>query len=366
MARAPQSVRRRAAWATASVAIGVLLSAALCETLLWSVAPKLSYARWRAASLSYLLDDATYWKLEPRAYDWGQVNAAAMRGPAVPVKKPEGVYRILVLGGSAAFDMLKRDDATWAELLERELGSYRGKRVEVVNAGTPGFSSYQMLPRLAQLGGYGFDLVLVYELYNDSLMFRMRDRASIERLWRLNARANHVCAAAHPDAAWDAGARLLPRTVDLARMIWVERARAELMRTLSERWHRPELDARVAEGIDFYEQNLERIVRLARSRGADVALVTQASIIRERAGPGQAAVIQYAYRGLSHAELWSAYQRAWRLAVTVAERNAPAFVIPAHLHIPGSSRYFHDEVHLTPAGSALLAQFVAGALRARP
>jgi lysophospholipase L1-like esterase len=358
---------RRALWLSLVVAVEVLVLAGLCEGLVRALDPEASYARWRQRSLSFLLDEVTYWKLEPRRYPWGQVNRRSMRGPEVPERKPSDVYRILVLGGSAAFDLWKKDDATWPALLERELGAYEGRRVQVINAGTPGFSSYQSLPYFEhKLGGFSPDLVLVYELYNDSLTFRFSDRRSIEHAWRINARGNYLCAAAHPDPGWDGAGAWLPRTVDFMRMRWIQMCMATELGKVAEHWHRPKLDAHATDqALALYETNLDRLAALAQARGAAFGIVTQASLLREESPPEHRRVIQYRYRGLPHAELWRAYQHAWRSAPRVAARHPGAFVIPAHLFVPASPQYFRDEVHLTAEGSGLLARVVADGVRQR-
>jgi lysophospholipase L1-like esterase len=326
-----------------------------------------SYEAWREASLSYLLDDVTDWKLEPRRYAWGQVNRAFFRGPEVSPTKPPGVYRIIVLGGSAAFDMYKRDEETWAARLERLLDGQWGKRVEVINAGTPGFSTWQARRFLQhKLIRYQPDLVLLYELYNDSLMFRFEDRSKMLHAWKVNALGNYVCAAAHPHAGWDAAGYVLPATVDFVRMLWIARAKRRAMDAVAQHLHRAKLDAHATPaGLGFYAENVESMAAFLEARGVSFGVVTQASLIRERNLREHLPRIDYRYRGLDHDALWSAYQRAWRLPKPIVDRHANAFLIPAHLGIPADFRFFLDEVHLTYAGSELLASIVAQGVRKR-
>jgi len=357
--------RRATTFKLAALALGLLAAAGSCELLLRAIAPRSSYATWRARSLSFTLDEYTGWRLEPRRYSWGQVGRDFFRGPEVSVEKPQGVYRIVVLGGSAAFDLQKLDGTTWAARLERTLGTLAGARVQVINAATPGFSTWQCVPLLERrMLRYQPDLVLLYELYNDSLVFRFRDRQTIRDIWKLNARANYMTGAAHPSATWDFAGKLLPKTADFLRAGWIKWVRFEQRREMAERWWRSQLDAHATEeALGFYADNLERMAAVLQDRGVRFGIVTQASLIREQNPPEHRRLIQYEYRGMNHAALWDAYQRAWRLDKTVADRHPNTFVIPAHLMIPADLRYFDDEVHLSDAGSQMLASFIAYALR---
>lgn len=356
---------RQVLWRGVALLLGTVFALALCELALGLIGSRPSYAAWRRISLTYLLDDATDWRLEPRRYDWGQINEGSFRGPKVSRAKPPGVYRILVLGGSAAFDLYKRDHQTWSVQLQRLLDRHQGARVEVINAGTPGFSSWHALRQLEQrMIHYDPDLVLLYELYNDSLMFRFSDRAQIARAWKVNAQGNYVCAAAHPDPVWDAAGKLLPATVDFVRMLWVDNERRQTRADLAATLYRPQLDARATpEGIAFYAGNVERMAALLEARGIAFGVVTQASLLREQNPPEHLDKFQLHYRGMTHAELWSAYQLAWRSTKPVVDRHANAFLIPAHLLIPADLRYFLDEVHLSHEGSTLLASIIARAVR---
>ena len=97
------------------------------------------------------------------------VDSMGFRGQGFEVPKPEGTYRIVVLGGSAAFGAGVPDEMTIPAYLEAGL-DYFPYRVEVINAGVPGGTSFGELWRaLNQLPKVGPDLVVVYSGYNDSL-----------------------------------------------------------------------------------------------------------------------------------------------------------------------------------------------------
>ena len=97
------------------------------------------------------------------------INSYGFRGPEFEVQKPEGTYRVFVIGGSSTLGAGTADNATIPAHLER---MYRESelpfRVEVINAGIPGAQSYieHMLvkDRILEMDP---DLLIVYDGYND-------------------------------------------------------------------------------------------------------------------------------------------------------------------------------------------------------
>jgi lysophospholipase L1-like esterase len=105
---------------------------------------------------SYVRDDELFWRLRPdqeiaASYSGSaprgriHVNRFGYRGPDVADAPGPDVIRLACLGGSNTFGWQVADDETYphylAEILNRD-GIGAG-RVEVVNAGIPGYSSFQ-------------------------------------------------------------------------------------------------------------------------------------------------------------------------------------------------------------------------------
>lgn len=97
------------------------------------------------------------------------VNTRGFRNPDREHPKPEGVYRILALGGSTTYGQ----DVTWDEAypmqLERALREEYGyENVEVINGGYPNYDTMNSLVNLQTRGlEQEPDLVLLYQGYND-------------------------------------------------------------------------------------------------------------------------------------------------------------------------------------------------------
>lgn len=105
-----------------------------------------------------------WWQEEGRAFV--RINGQGMRDDReIQVKRPEGVYRVAVLGDSYA-EALQVDVAkTFWRLLENKLmqcGYGGGKRIEVLNFGVSGYSTAQELITLkTRVAPYQPDLVLL-------------------------------------------------------------------------------------------------------------------------------------------------------------------------------------------------------------
>jgi hypothetical protein len=98
-------------------------------------------------------------------------NSKGLRGPEYPYKKPAGEYRILVLGDSFAEGYTVEFEELCSELLKQKLSTGLNKRVQVINAGTGGYSTDQELLFLRTEGvKYEPDLVIVLYCENDAPM----------------------------------------------------------------------------------------------------------------------------------------------------------------------------------------------------
>jgi lysophospholipase L1-like esterase len=103
-------------------------------------------------------------------FGWVHVNAAGFRGTRPTTPAHDGVQRIMVVGASTTFDWgVTDDDHAWPARLEYYLQRrLPDQRIEVVNAGVPGYTIVDNLIRLeTELYQYQPDVVLYYEAHND-------------------------------------------------------------------------------------------------------------------------------------------------------------------------------------------------------
>ncbi|HML94432.1 MAG TPA: SGNH/GDSL hydrolase family protein [Thermodesulfobacteriota bacterium] len=97
-------------------------------------------------------------------------NSLGFRNDEFPREKPEGVFRIAVLGGSTTYNIgINDNDKTFTAVMERELrDKYGYENVEVINAGVGGYNSWETLINLEfRVLDIDPDLVIEYEGTND-------------------------------------------------------------------------------------------------------------------------------------------------------------------------------------------------------
>jgi lysophospholipase L1-like esterase len=136
----------------------------------WRVKPNLEnyhvHIAWNAAHDFTLSTDANGFRAT------GEVQAAPVR-------------RVLVVGDSTAFGVGVDDADTWPAQLEAILNAQHGVGVEVVNAGVPGFSTFQAL-RMAEKWAANPrpDVVVVCAGFNDSANIPKGELPDLQRAAR--------------------------------------------------------------------------------------------------------------------------------------------------------------------------------------
>ncbi len=149
------------------VALAALLGEGLARLLRPVPAAPPGYF-WRAS------DPETGWSLEPNAAgrwynplgEYNQaitINAHGLRSPeGIGYEKPEGVFRVLVLGDSYVEALQTPLEASLPQQIGARLGDAGLERVEVVNAGVSGWGTDQQLLWLRSEGrNYNPDLLLL-------------------------------------------------------------------------------------------------------------------------------------------------------------------------------------------------------------
>lgn len=113
-------------------------------------------------------DPVLFWRLNPRGHGF---NSSGFRGKEVPLKKPKGVSRIFCIGDSCTFGVEAAEQAVFPALLEKYFNeSGINSKFEVINAGVPGYSSWQGLQLLKhELVRFSPDILVVYFGWNDVL-----------------------------------------------------------------------------------------------------------------------------------------------------------------------------------------------------
>ena len=164
--------RRRHARLPAKLAVFGATLVALLGLVEWAARARL---RWKLRSLGAVYEAAEVagYRLSPNASreafgTWVQTNSLGYRGTEWSEVKPQGVFRIALIGDSNAFGFGVAFSQTMGEVLERAAETRTSLRCEVLNFALPGYNSVQQRAILRDLAlDFGPDLVLVVVSTND-------------------------------------------------------------------------------------------------------------------------------------------------------------------------------------------------------
>ena len=97
-----------------------------------------------------------------------QTNRFGMRAPDFGEAKPQGTFRILMLGDSTLWGGSYVDqDELYARILERKLNELGHGKVEVLNMGTNGWGPFHERGYVDRFGAFGADLVAIMMPHDD-------------------------------------------------------------------------------------------------------------------------------------------------------------------------------------------------------
>ena len=149
-------------------------------------------------------------------------NSLGYRNDEFSLEKPSGTYRIVALGGSSTYDVSIKDNAaTFTEQLERLLSEdYGYQNVQVINAGVPGYNSWEILVNLEfRVLDLDPDLVIIYENTND-VHARMVEPST----YRGDDLGRRQAWQVPPVALWEHSAllRIVSRMMNISRQISID------------------------------------------------------------------------------------------------------------------------------------------------
>jgi len=287
-------------------------------------------------------------------------NALGLRGPETTWEKPAGVYRIVCLGGSSTYGFGPTSDATtWPARLQEHLNAAAPPlRVEVLNGGCQGYTSFESLINLSiRLIDLQPDLVVVYHAINDM-------RCAV---WQQARRDNTHWRAIWPVERKSAIERLLARTTTFRLLrnldpAWRARRSGDLGWYAIRDYGRGSYSMGPAAEIGFQSlhRNLVGIAGVARQHGARVLFGLQATRWSDFDRFGDEAWIQR-----------DGMKRALEITrATGAELDVPVVDLAAVLEAEaerqvaanGSDTIFTSEVHITDEGADLLARTLAASI----
>jgi lysophospholipase L1-like esterase len=279
------------------------------------------------------------------------VNSLGFRGPEIVVPKPEGVFRIVAIGDSVTWGP-PIDEWTYPAVLEQHLAPWVldecGKRLEVVNAGVPGYNFERVLKRIDEYLAVEPDLVTVYLGWNRTIgradprkNQRWYSRSALYRFY-YHAIVNRN----------DTGL-----TTDYSRGTVHDPADPSL--------------AAYAD-YDFGDdiRQLNELVDTVRARGIPVTLITLAGLLDWRVTPDPRA-LEIAYPIASTQNLFAyplltrRYNEEIRRVARLRDVDLIDFEGYAYDELDPRSDYFTDSVHMTIRGSTTFGRYLATELQGR-
>ncbi|MDJ0846791.1 MAG: GDSL-type esterase/lipase family protein [Myxococcota bacterium] len=292
--------------------------------------------------LVYVPDPDTFFRLaphldlgrtaNPRIFDL-RTDSRGLRSEEPAVPKPAGTLRVVAVGDSCTFGSGAPQASTYPAQLQTRLAGARPARFEVLNAGVPGFTSFQAL-RFLETEGFGLepDAVVFASGVNDAAPAT----AGSKRRFGSQLLSDREYA--------DALRR--NRRLGITRLLW--RAGLGLAGGAGGEGQPGGVKRRVSPGE--YEANLDAFVAGSRRVGSlPVIVVWPLRSQMDDAGPPTEVD-----------RVVALYQDAAR---SVAQRTGSALVELADV-LRGRPALFIDSVHLGPEGYGLVAQQVADALLA--
>jgi lysophospholipase L1-like esterase len=287
-----------------------------------------------------------------------EINEKGYRGPNFETKKPDGTIRVIVYGGSAAFDTEATRDEDWPHRAQKKLHEEGFSEVEIINAGIMGHTALESVGKLFT-EGYVFepDYVLIYNGWNDIKYFDSNKTA----LRTLQPSLQGFDPRVHYGNFLDRWLCERSQLYTVLRRVYYKtklKIGKEGLRKANDK--QEGISALKPKGFQQYQLAMEVFVDLARNIGAEPILVTQARLVHEsnELTERQQRRIDYHHVGLNHEALVETFDRLDAIVRKVAAEKK-ALLIDASALLSGKAWAFEDHVHFVPKGSEAMAQLIA-------
>lgn len=291
-----------------------------------------------------------------------EINEQGYRGHNFETKKPNGVIRIIVYGGSAAFDMMVSEGKDWPHQVERQLRESGFPKVEVINAGIMGHTALESVGRLFT-EGFVFepDYVVIYNAWND-IKYLSSPKTVLRTLQPSLQEFDPRIHYRNSLDSWLCEVSQL-YTV-LRRSYYKTKLKIDVEGLLQEGEHKKEIAELNAMGFRQYQLAMEMFVDLAFNIGAKPILVTQARLVHALNTSVQKERLDYHHVNLTHEPLVEVFDRFDAIVRNVAAEKG-AILIDASAQFSGKDWAFYDHVHfdLEGRGSEAFSQFIADHLK---
>jgi len=288
------------------------------------------------------------------------INQFGLRGHLPKVPKPVETFRIIALGGSSTFGYSVTDGLDWPSQLEKKLKPHGP--FEVINAARPGATTSINYPYLRdRLLRLEPNLFVFHEGFNDF----WRAVKNHDRDWDRYSAVDETLPARESPLELSEANKWPARPLFLTYYFgeWLNRRLKRL-----ERPSRDELEKLLAYDpaiVSIYRRNLQAMVRLSKSKGAQVVLTTFAACDDPSLPESEQRLrLKYTLHVMPELELKTA-QHGMDLYRQITREVADLENVPlidlAKL-LPKDTRLFTDTIHFTPAGEEHVSRILAAEL----
>jgi tetratricopeptide (TPR) repeat protein len=192
-------------------------------------------------------------------------------------KKPEGAFRVFVLGGSSAYGFPWGAQAAFARHLRDALrASWPERTIEVINAAGMSYASHRVRIVAHEVLGYQPDLLVIYSGHNEFV-----ERGFYETILERPKELDAIREALHHTRLYSAMTRLYRKLSAAKEVSSADGAPRELKLEVQ---RRPLLDAYSQDREEVrasFEENLSAVVDAATAAGVPVILCTVPSNVRD-------------------------------------------------------------------------------------
>jgi lysophospholipase L1-like esterase len=204
------------------------------------------------------------------------------RNDEFSLEKPSGTFRIVILGGSSTYDVRIEDNSKifTAQLEKRLKDEYGYDQVQVINAGVPGYNSWEILVNLEfRVIDLDPDLVIIYEGTND-----VHARLVKPSAYRGDDSGRRQAWQVPPVPVWEQSTllRIVSRGLNFTRQVSIDDFVSP-----STYWSWPYEDRLIEEDINpteilrsnpptFFRRNLEDMIAITQEHGVEIMFATWA------------------------------------------------------------------------------------------
>ncbi|MBM83605.1 MAG: hypothetical protein CMJ78_23855 [Planctomycetaceae bacterium] len=301
------------------------------------------------------------------------INRWGFRGEDIEKDKPEGTYRVFVLGGSTVYCSRAKFEDSHCRRLEVLLRSaYPARRIEVQNAGYDWHTSQHSLMKfLFEIQDFDPDLIIVMHAIND--ICRSFSPPRYSSLGEFQPDYSHFhgplaemlkqyAVEDQPPRSW-----VWHHTVKLFQDHWYADFRVGPNVRRDQEWRRfhsegKTVDANLLPSLATYQRNMQQLIEVVRSKQIDMMISSQPSLYKESMSIEELTSLTFPmnvcrneFENPDIQSLVNAMKRFNAASAELAQENDVGYVTLAK-EMPKTLDYFVDDVHYTKKGNEFVAE----------